>query len=115
MSKLLPMITAAAVALGASISSAATHEDADRPKAEIGYIELNNDITVRQMVIRNPQSNGVVLFLHGFPETLHTWEAVAASLADNMKSAHLIGQAMVSPRGHRQPNSLTRPATTRAS
>lgn len=82
MSKLLPMITAAAVALGASISSAATHEDADRPKAEIGFIELNDDITVRQMVIRNPQSNGVVLFLHGFPETLHTWEAVAASLAD---------------------------------
>ena len=115
MSKLLPMITAAAVALGASISSAATHEDADRPKAEIGFIELNDDITVRQMVIRNPQSNGVVLFLHGFPKRSIHGKPSPHPLLMNMKSAHLIGQAMVSPRGHRQPNSPMRPATTRAS
>jgi pimeloyl-ACP methyl ester carboxylesterase len=82
MSKLLPMVAAAALALGASITPAATHEDADQPKAEIGFVKLDKDITVRQMVVRSSQSKGVVLFLHGFPETLHTWDAVAASLAD---------------------------------
>ena len=35
-------------------------------------------ITVRQMVVRNPSSKGFVLFLHGFPDTLLTWEATAA-------------------------------------
>jgi pimeloyl-ACP methyl ester carboxylesterase len=82
MSKLLPMLTAAALTLGTSVSSAATHEDADRSRAEIGFVKLDKDITVRQMVIRNPRSKGIVLLLHGFPETLHTWEAVAESLSD---------------------------------
>jgi pimeloyl-ACP methyl ester carboxylesterase len=83
MSKLLPVITAATLALGASISPAATREDAHQPKAEIGFVKLDKDITVRQMVVRNPQSKGVVLFLHGFPETLHTWDAAAGLLADD--------------------------------
>ncbi|MGM4989805.1 alpha/beta fold hydrolase [Tardiphaga sp. 841_E9_N1_2] len=82
MSKLLPMITAATLTLGASISPAATHEDVARPIAEIGFVTLNKDITVRQMLIRNPRSKGVVLLLHGFPETLHTWQPVAESLSD---------------------------------
>ncbi|HYI28286.1 MAG TPA: alpha/beta hydrolase [Bradyrhizobium sp.] len=83
MSKLLPTATAIALALGASISPAATQEDAYQPKAEIGYVKLDEGITVRQMVVRNPKSKGSVLFLHGFPETLHTWEATAAFLADD--------------------------------
>lgn len=82
MSKLPPMIIATALALVGSISPATTHEDANRPKPEIGFLKLDKDITVRQMVVRNPQSKGIVLLLHGFPETLHTWEAVAASLSD---------------------------------
>jgi pimeloyl-ACP methyl ester carboxylesterase len=82
MSKLLPMMLATALALGGSLSPAATHEDANRPKAEIGFLKLDKDITVRQMVIRTPRSKGIVLLLHGFPETLQTWEAVAASLSD---------------------------------
>jgi pimeloyl-ACP methyl ester carboxylesterase len=77
----LPIVTATALALGAPISPAATHEDSYQPKAEIGYVKLDKDITVRQMLLRNPKSKGVVLFLHGFPETLHTWDATAAFLA----------------------------------
>jgi pimeloyl-ACP methyl ester carboxylesterase len=84
MSKILTMATAAAAfALGASVSPAAAQEDARQPKAEIGYVTLDKDITVRQMVVRNPKSKGTVLFLHGFPETLHTWEATATFLADD--------------------------------
>ena len=43
---------------------------------------LDKDITVRQMVVIL-KSKGVVLLLHGFPETLHTWEATASFLADD--------------------------------
>ena len=83
MSKLLPVFAVIALALNASISPAATQEYANRPKAEIGYLKLDKDITVRQMVVRNPKSKNVVLLLHGFPETLHTWEATVAFLADD--------------------------------
>ena len=38
MSKLLPLITATTLALGVSISPAATQEDTHQPKAEIGYV-----------------------------------------------------------------------------
>ena len=83
MSKLLPMVAAIALAFAASISPAVTQAVADQPKAEIGYVKLDKDITLRQMVVRHPRSQGVVLLLHGFPETLHTWEATAAFLADD--------------------------------
>ena len=85
MSKLLPLITATTLALGVSISPAATQEDTHQPKADIGYVKLDNDITVRRMVVRNPKSKGVVLLLHGFPETLHTWEATVSFLADDFE------------------------------
>jgi pimeloyl-ACP methyl ester carboxylesterase len=84
MSKLLPTVAAVAavaLALGASVSPAAAHDDADQPKIEIGLVKLDNDITLRRKVVRNRQSKGVVLLLHGFPETLHTWEAVTITLA----------------------------------
>ena len=53
MSKLLPLITATTLALGVSISPAATQEVTHQPKAEIVYVTLDNDITVRRMVLRN--------------------------------------------------------------
>ena len=81
MLKFLLMIAATVFALDASTSSAVS-QDADRVKTETSLVTLDNDITVRQMVVRTPQSKRVVLLLHGFPETLRTWEAVAASLAD---------------------------------
>jgi hypothetical protein len=40
-------------------------------KADIGFIEIDTDITLRTMVVRNPTPKGIVLFLHGFPETLY--------------------------------------------
>jgi pimeloyl-ACP methyl ester carboxylesterase len=49
----------------------------------IDFFEINEDITLRRMVLRNPKPNGTVLFLHGFPETLYAWKDIALALADD--------------------------------
>ncbi|WP_447749903.1 alpha/beta fold hydrolase [Sphingopyxis fribergensis] len=76
MNKVTHAVLAAGLALGASASAAA-----EVPKAEIGFIELDPDITLRQMVIHNPEPKGTVLLLHGFPETLYVWQDMSAALA----------------------------------
>ena len=35
------------------------------------------------MIVRSPDPMGVVLFLHGFPETLYAWKSIALSLAND--------------------------------
>jgi hypothetical protein len=40
----------------------------------INFFEIDEDITLRRMVLRNSTSKGTVLFLHGFPETLYAWK-----------------------------------------
>ena len=80
------MILHAALAVGLVLGAApvaAQRPDAPVPKVEIGTIALDRDITLRHMVVRNPQPKGVVLLLHGFPETLHVWQGMAAALADD--------------------------------
>src|SRR5262245_4452113 len=52
-------------------------------KTEIGFIEIDNDIRLRRMVVHNPRPKGMVLFLHGFPETLYAWKDIALILADD--------------------------------
>ncbi|QOZ30480.1 alpha/beta fold hydrolase [Bradyrhizobium sp. CCBAU 53421] len=47
----------------------------------IGFFEIDGDITLRRMVLRNANPKGTVLFLHGFPETLHAWKGIAEALA----------------------------------
>lgn len=49
--------------------------------AEIGFIEIDSDMTLRRMLVRNPRPKGVVLFLHGFPETLYAWKEISVLLA----------------------------------
>jgi pimeloyl-ACP methyl ester carboxylesterase len=51
------------------------------PKAEIGFIDVSSDIKLRRMIVRSARPKGVVLLLHGFPETMHAWKHVAAVLA----------------------------------
>lgn len=51
------------------------------PKAEIGAIKIDGDITLRRMVVRNARPKGTILLLHGFPETLYTWRDLSRSLA----------------------------------
>ena len=40
----------------------------------IDFFEIDQDITLRRMVLRNSNPKGIVLFPHGFPETLYAWE-----------------------------------------
>ena len=52
-------------------------------KADIGYFEIDKDITLRRMVVRNASPKGTVLFLHGFPETLYAWKDISLALGDD--------------------------------
>ena len=52
-------------------------------KADIGFVEIDKDITLRRMVVRNPKPKGTVLFLHGFPETLYAWKDMSVALSDD--------------------------------
>jgi pimeloyl-ACP methyl ester carboxylesterase len=49
----------------------------------IDFFEIDQDITLRRMVLRNSNPKGTVLFLHGFPETLYAWKDIAKALADD--------------------------------
>src|SRR5918995_3385763 len=51
------------------------------PQAEIGFIDINSDMKLRRMIVRNSRAKGVVLFLHGFPETLYAWKHISVILA----------------------------------
>ncbi len=54
----------AAVLLALSVSLAADQATAKR---DIGLIRIDQDITLRRMVVHAPQPKGSVLLLHGFP------------------------------------------------
>ena len=47
------------------------------------FLEIDEDITLRRMVVHNPKPKGTVLFLHGFPETLYAWKDISLALADD--------------------------------
>ncbi|MCW4462034.1 alpha/beta hydrolase [Sphingomonas sp. BT-65] len=53
---------------------------ASEPRAEIGFIEIDKDITLRRLIVPNSKAKGTVLFLHGFPETLYAWKDIALAL-----------------------------------
>ena len=44
------------------------------------FIKIGDGIDLRRMVVRNAGAKGTVLLLHGFPETLRTWDKVAETL-----------------------------------
>ena len=48
-----------------------------------GFLAINEDVTLRRMVLRPPKPKGTVLFLHGFPETLYAWKDISLALADD--------------------------------
>ena len=52
-------------------------------RAEIGFIDIGSDMKLRRMLVRNPGAKGVVLFLRGFPETLHAWKDISLTLASD--------------------------------
>jgi len=84
MSRIVKAALAASLALGALPASAQLNET-PVPKVEIGTIALDQDITLRHMVVRSAEPKGTVLLLHGFPESLYTWQGMAAALADEFE------------------------------
>jgi len=71
-------VFAAAVTLGAMPAHAG-------PTVEIGYLAADPDITLRRMVVRNPDAKQTVLLLHGFPETLYAWTDISLALAGDFE------------------------------
>ena len=53
--------------------------DHDRT-AETGFVAIGGDLLLRRTVVRNRDSKGTVLLLHGFPETLAAWQKIAPEL-----------------------------------
>ena len=75
---------AAVAALCSSIAPGyAQYRSEQEQKADIGFFEIDKDITLRRMVVRNPRPKGTVLFLHGFPETVYAWKDISLALADD--------------------------------
>ncbi|WER50832.1 alpha/beta hydrolase [Cupriavidus sp. WKF15] len=76
--------TAGAAALAATLFIGNAHAAVPQPVSpEIGFVQVNPDIKLRRLVIRNANARGTVLFLHGFPETLYAWKDIASSLGQN--------------------------------
>jgi pimeloyl-ACP methyl ester carboxylesterase len=50
---------------------------------EVDEVQVNPDVKLRRMVCRPSNPKGVVLFLHGFPETLYAWKPVAERLSSD--------------------------------
>jgi pimeloyl-ACP methyl ester carboxylesterase len=74
----------AAVAVLCSLISPGYADPLERErKADIGFFEIDKEITLRRMVVHNPRPKGTVLFLHGFPETLYAWKDISLVLADD--------------------------------
>jgi len=81
MPTLLSGIAATALALGTPASTARSAAEEPVPAAEISYLAVDDEISLRRIVIRHAEPRPTVLFLHGFPETLHAWHDVSAELA----------------------------------
>lgn len=54
---------------------------AQAQKLDIGYVEVDQDITLRRMVVHTSSPKGTVLLLHGFPETLCAWKDISLALS----------------------------------
>jgi pimeloyl-ACP methyl ester carboxylesterase len=71
-----------ALVLGSSTAwGCNSNPPAQAQKLDIGYVEVDPDITLRRMVVHTATPKGTVLLLHGFPETLCAWKDVSSALS----------------------------------
>ncbi|ANP85618.1 alpha/beta fold hydrolase [Rhizobium leguminosarum] len=76
-------VNAASAAATLSSQAAEAFVSASREAAHdvVDFIEIDEVLTLRRMVVRASSPKGTVLFLHGFPETLTVWKEIATTLA----------------------------------
>jgi pimeloyl-ACP methyl ester carboxylesterase len=75
-----------ALVLGSSIAWGCNGDPpAQAQKLDIGYVEVDPDITLRRMVVHTASPKGTVLLLHGFPETLCAWKDISLALSDEFE------------------------------
>lgn len=72
-----------AIAAAAGSLSLAAH--AANTELQTSHLQVSPDITLRRIVIANPESKGTVLLLHGFPETVQTWRGIAQQLGKDFE------------------------------
>ncbi|MBX5170534.1 alpha/beta hydrolase [Rhizobium sp. NZLR1b] len=73
--------SAASVAAASSIPLGEVLASAETRHGAVDFIEIDEMLTLRRMIVRAPAPKGTVLFLHGFPETLTVWKHIASTLA----------------------------------
>ena len=74
-------LLAGALLLAAPVAPAFAQQSAyQAPQMNTEFIKVGEDLTLRRSVVGNGNAKGSVLLLHGFPETLRTWDRVAQSL-----------------------------------
>lgn len=77
-------LLAGALLIGSPIMPAAAKPTIHQgQKMETEYFKIDEQITLRRMVVRNAKAKGTVLLLHGFPETLYAWKDISRALADD--------------------------------
>jgi pimeloyl-ACP methyl ester carboxylesterase len=75
-------LLAGALLLASPVAPAFAQQPAHRAQQmNTEFFKISDGMTLRRSVLRNPDAKGAVLLLHGFPETLYTWEQVARSLS----------------------------------
>jgi pimeloyl-ACP methyl ester carboxylesterase len=51
--------------------------------SKIEFIELDSGLRLRRMIVQHSHPKGVVVFLHGFPETLISWKEISLVLSND--------------------------------
>lgn len=83
LSHILLNVLAAAAPLGPANIPAPEVHSLQTNHSQIEQFKIDEQLTLRRQIVRNPRPKGTVLLLHGFPETLLTWEEVARSLGSD--------------------------------
>ncbi|MGR9129178.1 MULTISPECIES: alpha/beta fold hydrolase [Rhizobium] len=71
----------AAATLSSQAAEAFTAASREAAQDAVDFIEIDEVLTLRRMIVRAPAPKGTVLLLHGFPETLTVWKNIATTLA----------------------------------
>jgi len=77
-------LLAGALLLGSPVAPAFAQQSTQQAhQMSTEFIKISDDISLRRMVVGNPNGRGTVLLLHGFPETLYAWKDVSQALSDD--------------------------------